>query len=119
MCSRSACSPTARTASGWNGVSGNVTGLFYGGGGGGQLIAQMFEVVVGFIWAWGIAWVIFSIAKRFMKIRVSEEAEIEGLDIPEFGALCYPDFVLHNSPAGHVMSAGADIPAVEREETRS
>ena len=103
---------------GWNGVNGNVTGLFYGGGGAGQLIAQMFEVVVGFIWAWGIAWVIFSVAKRFMKIRVSEAAEIEGLDIPEFGALCYPDFVLHSSSPGHISSAGEDIPAVDREDAR-
>jgi Amt family ammonium transporter len=86
---------------GWNGVNGNVTGLFYGNGGG-QLIAQMFEVVVGFIWAWGLAWVIFSIAKRFMQIRVTPEAEIEGLDMPEFGALCYPDFVLHQTQPGHV-----------------
>ena len=56
----------------------------------GQLGAQMFDVVVGFIWAWGIAWVIFTIAKRFMQIRVSAEAEIEGLDVPEFGALALP-----------------------------
>ena len=26
--------------------------------------------------------------------RVSAETEIEGLDIPEMGALAYPDFVL-------------------------
>jgi Amt family ammonium transporter len=96
---------------GWNGIAGNVKGLFYGGGGG-QLIAQLFEVVVGFIWAWGIAWVIFTIAKRFMQIRVSPEAEIEGLDMPEFGALCYPDFVLHRSEPGHITSGSPDIPAV-------
>jgi len=26
--------------------------------------------------------------------RVSAEDELEGLDIPEMGALCYPEFVL-------------------------
>ena len=31
-----------------------------------------------------------------MKIRVSPEVEIEGLDMPEFGVLAYPDFVLHH-----------------------
>ena len=29
--------------------------------------------------------------------RVSAEAELEGLDIPEMGALAYPDFVLNES----------------------
>ena len=51
-------------------------------------------MVLGFVWAFGVTFVIFAIAKRFMQIRVSPEAEIEGLDVPEFGALCYPDFVL-------------------------
>jgi Amt family ammonium transporter len=91
---------------GWNGVAGPVKGLFYGDAG--QLGAQMFEVVIGVVWAMGITFIIFGIAKRFMKIRVSAEAEIEGLDVPEFGALCYPDFVLHKAPAGHVISGSAD-----------
>lgn len=30
--------------------------------------------------------------------RVSAEVEIEGLDIPEMGALAYPDFVLTPGP---------------------
>jgi len=77
---------------GWNGVSGPVKGLIYGDGG--QLLAQVAEVVVGFAWAFGLFYVIFKLAKNFMAIRVSEAAEIEGLDVPEFGAHCYPDFVL-------------------------
>ena len=75
-----------------------MKGLFYGDGG--QLVAQIAHVVVGFVWAWGITWIIFTIAKRFMQIRVSPEAEIEGLDMPEFGALCYPDFVLTSGSTG-------------------
>ncbi len=43
---------------GWNGVAGNVKGLFYGDAG--QLGAQMFHVFVGFFWAWGITWIIFT-----------------------------------------------------------
>ena len=35
-----------------------------------------------------------------MQIRVSPEAEIEGLDVPEFGALCYPDFVIATTRTG-------------------
>ena len=83
---------------GWNGVAGNVKGIIYGDGG--QLLAQAVHVVVGFAWAWGVTWLIFVIAKRFMKIRVSAEVELEGLDMPEFGALCYPDFVLATTKTG-------------------
>jgi Amt family ammonium transporter len=85
---------------GWNGVAGNVKGIIYGDGG--QLVAQIAHVVVGFVWAFGLTYIIFTIAKRFMQIRVSPEAEIEGLDMPEFGAVCYPDFVLVGHGAGHV-----------------
>jgi Amt family ammonium transporter len=96
---------------GWNGVGATSThgvrGLFYGDVG--QLGAQMFHIVIGFIWAWGITWLIFSIAKNFMKIRVSPEVELEGLDMSEFGVLAYPDFVLHHSPAGHVATDAEPI----------
>ncbi len=39
-----------------------------------------------------------------MGIRVSAETEIEGLDIPEVGALAYPDFTVlpaHGASGGH------------------
>jgi Amt family ammonium transporter len=80
---------------GWNGVSGNVKGIIYGDGG--QLLAQLAHAVLGFVWAFGVTWIIFTVAKRFMAIRVTPEAERQGLDVPEFGALCYPDFVLVSS----------------------
>jgi ammonium transporter, Amt family len=83
----------------WNGVNGNVKGLLYGDVG--QLGAQVAHVVLGFVWAVGVTFAIFTIAKRFMKIRVSAEVELVGLDEPEFGALCYPDFVLTTSAGGH------------------
>ncbi|HET9730962.1 MAG TPA: ammonium transporter, partial [Acidimicrobiia bacterium] len=97
---------------GWNGVSGGVKGLFYGDGG--QLVAQAFHVVAGFVWAFGITWIIFSIAKRWMAIRVTPEAEIEGLDVPEFGVLAYPDFVLHRASPGHISAGAVDVPAVAK-----
>ena len=91
---------------GWNGITGNVKGLLYGDVG--QLAAQMAHVVLGFVWAVGITFLIFGVAKRFMKIRVSREAELEGLDMPEFGALCYPEFVLVRSNLGHVDAEAAE-----------
>jgi hypothetical protein len=42
-----------------------------------------------------------------MQIRVSPEAEIQGLDVPEFGVLCYPDFVLTSTHAGGHSSVEA------------
>jgi Amt family ammonium transporter len=81
---------------GWNGVSATAThgvqGILYGDPG--QLGAQVIDIVVGFIWAWGAMWLLFSLAMRFMKTRVSPEVEIEGLDEGEFGQVCYPDFVI-------------------------
>jgi Amt family ammonium transporter len=79
---------------GWNGISGGVTGLLYGGGLG-QLAAQLAHVILGFIWAFGVTYLIFVVAKRFMKIRVSEDVELQGIDIGEFGTEAYPDFVLN------------------------
>jgi Amt family ammonium transporter len=96
---------------GWNGVGATSThgvrGLLYGDVG--QLGAQMFHVVIGFLWAWGVTWLIFKVAQNFMKIRVSEEVELEGLDMPEFGVLAYPDFVLHHSAAGHITTDAEDV----------
>jgi len=96
---------------GWNGSTSTqgVKGLLYGDVG--QLWAQIFHVFFGFIWAWGLMWIIFTVAKRFMQIRVSPAAEIEGLDVPEFGALAYPDFVMHHATPGHITEGAVDVPA--------
>jgi Amt family ammonium transporter len=77
---------------GWNGVAGPVKGLFYGDGG--QLVAQVIDGVVGFVWAWGITLLIFIVIRRWVKLRVDPEVEIAGLDEAEFGQFCYPDFVI-------------------------
>jgi ammonium transporter, Amt family len=83
---------------GWNGVAGNVKGLFYGDVG--QFGAQLVDGAVGFLWAFGVTYLIFAALKRRASLRVSPEAEIEGIDRPEFGAVCYPDFVLVSETLG-------------------
>src|SRR5205823_9930500 len=94
---------------GWNGVTGPVKGLIYGDGG--QLAAQAVHAVGSFVWAMGITFIIFTIGKRFIQIRVSAETELEGLDMPEFGALCYPDFVLATTKTGgHASEHAAGAP---------
>jgi Amt family ammonium transporter len=67
-----------------------VKGLFYGDPG--QLVAQIIGGVVAFGWAFGACWVFFTVQKAIMGIRVSEEVELQGLDLPEMGMPGYaPD----------------------------
>ena len=84
----------------WNGVNGNVTGLFYGDAG--QLVAQLIGVatLVGFVFSFSfvINWIIDAVVGQ----RVSAKAELEGLDLPEMGALCYPEFELKAAAMGAV-----------------
>jgi len=81
----------------WNGVAGNVTGLFYGDAS--QLVAQLIGVctLVGFVFTFSfvVNWVI----DVFVGQRVAAKAELEGLDMPEMGALGYPEFELKASAA--------------------
>jgi len=77
---------------GLNGVSGGVKGLFYGDGG--QFMAQLTDAVVLVVFCSAMTIAFFTILKRTMGIRSTEEAELAGLDVPEMGALAYPDFQL-------------------------
>ena len=76
----------------WNGVSGNVTGLFYGDAS--QLVAQLLGVaaLVGFVFT--MSFVLNFVIDKVVGQRSGAKAELDGLDIPEMGALGYPEFVL-------------------------
>ncbi len=84
----------------WNGVSGSVTGLFYGDAG--QLVAQLIGVatLVGFVFS--LSFVINMILEAVWGHRVEPKVELEGLDIPEMGAVGYPEFVLKPEPVMEV-----------------
>ncbi len=75
---------------GWNGVAGGVRGLFYGDAGqfGAQVIGTLTNIVAVGAMAF-IAWQIVGLITGGH--RVSPETEEIGLDIPEMGALAYPD----------------------------
>jgi len=79
-------------AGAWNGVPGSVTGLFYGDAG--QLVAQLIGVatLIGFMFTFGF--VVNMVVDAVWGHRVPATVELEGLDIPEMGALGYPEFVL-------------------------
>jgi Amt family ammonium transporter len=76
---------------GLNGVAGNVKGLFYGDGG--QFAAQVVDALVVVVFCSIMTIVFFTILKNTVGMRSDEDAEIAGLDIPEMGALAYPDFL--------------------------
>ncbi len=92
---------TSNYGGSWNGVTGSVTGLFYGGDAS-QLVAQLVGVstLIGVVFS--LSLVINLAIEYFIGHRVSAETELAGLDIPEMGQLGYPDFVYRPEP---VMSA--------------
>ena len=72
----------------------NIWGLFYGHGGGGQLVAQIIGVLTIAIVMGGIAFAFFKIQNALTKggIRPTAEVELQGVDLPEMGVLAYPSF---------------------------
>jgi Amt family ammonium transporter len=79
--------------SGWNNVTGTVTGLFYGGGFG-QFIAEFIGVATCFVTLSAISLVVYFLAEKLVGNRVAPEVEIEGLDLPEMGVPGYAGFVM-------------------------
>src|SRR5712692_9515105 len=88
----------------WNGVDGSVTGLFYGDPG--QFVAQLIGccTLVGVIFT--LSYVFNWLVDIFVGQRVSADAELEGLDLPEMGALGYPEFQLVTPGTGHSVDVG-------------
>jgi ammonium transporter, Amt family len=97
---------------GWNGVartsseflnmeysSDGVRGALYGDVS--QLYAQLIDAAVVAAFGFIMAFVWFKFSNLITPLRVNRETEIEGLDLPEMGALGYPDFAL----TGHATDA--------------
>src|SRR5438874_3287034 len=87
---------TSNYGGSWNGVSGSVTGLFYGDAS--QLAAQLVGIstLVGVVFT--LSFAINMVLEFFIGHRVSAETELAGLDIPEMGQLGYPEFVFRPEP---------------------
>jgi Amt family ammonium transporter len=72
-------------------------GLFYGGGLH-QLGVQALGVVVSGAFAFIVSYIILSIMKATIGLRVSEKSEIMGLDLSEHGTYAYPEHMrLHQT----------------------
>ena len=78
-------------------VDSPVRGLFYGGAR--QLVAQLIASAICIAWAMLTGGLAFSLIRALLgSNRVSVEAEIAGLDIPEMGAGAYPEFISRVAP---------------------
>jgi Amt family ammonium transporter len=89
---------------GFNGVAGTVRGLLYGDAG--QFAAQCIGTLTNFVFVFVASWAFFKLCDMVMGLRVSPEVEIDGLDLPEMGALAYPDFALVPSHSGGILPQG-------------
>ena len=83
---------------GWNGVGVSsylghagqgVTGLLHGDAK--QFMTQLLGATLCAMWAFGATYGVFWVVNRVKSIRVSPEAEVQGLDVPEFGLSSYPE----------------------------
>jgi ammonium transporter, Amt family len=97
---------TSNFGGSWNGVNGSVTGLFYGDPG--QLVAQLIgcATLVGIVFT--LSYVFNWIVDVVVGQRVSAQSELEGLDLPEIGALGYPEFQLVTAGLGRSVDVVAD-----------
>jgi Amt family ammonium transporter len=101
---------------GWNGVPGTVTGLFYGDSR--QFFAQCIGTLTCAVFVFTSFYLFFKLVDVVIGNRVSAEVELAGLDLPEMGALAYPEFEIATStvssgalPAPMPMPAPASTPA--------
>ncbi len=88
---------------GLNGVAGGVTGILHGGGVS-QLIAQATGVVACTVYLGIAGCLVFAVIDKLVGNRVSEQTEIEGLDLPEMGVPAYCGITLDKaseSPHSH------------------
>jgi Amt family ammonium transporter len=87
---------------GWNGVPGAVTGLFYGDGK--QFVAQCIGTLTCFVFVFVSFYLFFKLVDKIIGNRVSAEVELQGLDLPEMGALAYPEFQIAPGAQGGASS---------------
>jgi Amt family ammonium transporter len=96
---------------GWNGVGAaaylgktgqGVTGLLHGDWS--QFVVQLGGATLLAIYAFGATYVVFKAVNAARSMRVSKKVELEGLDVPEFGMLGYPE------DAVQMLSPGSQSP---------
>ena len=64
-------------------LSGNVGGLLEGNGK--QVLIQLYGVVVTLVWSGGVTWILLKVIDLIVPLRVTQQQEVEGLDITQHG----------------------------------
>jgi Amt family ammonium transporter len=72
------------------GIWGTIAVVFYNSDA--SLVVQLTGIVAYGVFTFVVSYVLWMVLKGLMGIRVSEEAEIQGLDTSELGMEAYPDF---------------------------
>jgi Amt family ammonium transporter len=75
----------------------------------GTLMTQLLGVVVAFVWVFTTSFIMFKVIAATIGLRVSPEEELEGMDLSEHGASCYPDFAPAAGSGG--VSLSTSIPS--------
>ncbi len=63
----------------------------------GALTVQVIGIVTCFLWVFATSYILFKVLDATVGLRVSEQEELQGLDISEHGNSAYPDFVISGS----------------------
>jgi len=92
-----------------NDVATNVAALATGLSRGAQTLVQLKGIIYVGAFAFGLSMAFWLLVKATMGVRVSEEEELEGLDLGEHGNSAYPDFATHQSPFGHGAGVTAAV----------
>ena len=86
-----------------------AAGLFNSGGFSIKIVAvQLIGIGACFAWTFCSAFAMFKLIDGVIGLRVSEEEEIEGLDISEHGGVAYPDFGVssYGGSGAHLQGPG-------------
>ncbi len=74
-----------------------AAGLFnIGGTTAAIMTTQIIGVIAAFVWAFGTAFILFKVIDMTMGLRITEEEELEGVDLAEHAAHAYNDFQVIN-----------------------
>ena len=95
---------------GFNGVPGAVRGLFYGDAS--QFLAEAIGMLTCIAFVFTSFYFFFKLVDVLIGNRVPANVELAGLDLPEMGALGYPDFVINPGGAEGVAPTAAAVTTV-------
>ena len=76
-----------------------AVGLFYEGDmfNVSKIGVQLLGIAACFVWTFGASFVMFTLIKKTIGLRVSEEEEVDGLDLHEHGGEAYPNFTVRST----------------------